>query len=91
MGLPGSSNAQRTANDAGSGRDDQAPLILAKRAMTGEVPKNRQFAHFGMNVILTGMPGSCRLAARIIGLIIIHAIRPAGREKQSDEKRQATQ
>ncbi|WP_255326665.1 MULTISPECIES: hypothetical protein [Rhodanobacter] len=44
-----------------------------------------------MNVILTGMPGSCRLTARIIGLIIIQAIRPAGREKQSDEKRQATQ
>ncbi|MEY2113677.1 MULTISPECIES: hypothetical protein [Rhodanobacter] len=44
-----------------------------------------------MNDILIGMPDSCCLTARISGLISIQAIRPAGREKQSDEKRQATQ
>jgi hypothetical protein len=54
------------------------------------MPKNRQFAHFGMNDILIGLPGSRCLTARIIGLIGIQAIRPTGREKQSDEKQQAT-
>ncbi|WP_267895671.1 hypothetical protein [Rhodanobacter thiooxydans] len=44
-----------------------------------------------MNVIFIRLSDSYPLAARIIGLIIIQAIRPAGREKQSDEKRQATQ
>jgi len=55
MGLPGSSSSQRTVNDAGSGGDDQAPLILANGARAGEVLKDRHLAHFGMNDILTGM------------------------------------
>ena len=91
MGLPGSSNAQRTANDAASGRDDQALLMLGKDAVAGEVPKNQQFAHFQMNVIFIRLPGCRPLAARIVGLILIQVARPAGWEKQSDEKRQATQ
>ena len=53
--------------------------------------KNQQFAHFQMNVIFIRLSGDRRLAARIVGLILIQVARPAGREKQSDEKRQATQ
>lgn len=83
----GSSNVQRTTNDAGSGREDQA----LKGIKASEALKNQQFAHFQMNVIFIRLPGSHPLAARIIGLILIQVARPAGWEKQSDEKRQATQ
>jgi hypothetical protein len=91
MGLPDSSNARRAANDAASGRDDQALVVPARAPERVEVLKNQQFAHFQMNVIFIRLPGSHPLAARIIGLILIQVARPAGWEKQSDEKRQATQ
>jgi hypothetical protein len=65
--------------------------MLAEGAVAGEVPKNQQFAHFRMNVIFIRLPGNRPLAARIAGLILIQVARPAGWEKQSDEKRQATQ
>jgi hypothetical protein len=55
------------------------------------VSKNQQFAQFQMNAIFIRLPGSHPLAARIAGLILIQVARPAGWEKQSDEKRQATQ
>jgi hypothetical protein len=44
-----------------------------------------------MNVIFIRLPGGRPLAARIVGLILIQVARPVGWEKQSDEKRQATQ
>ena len=65
--------------------------MLARALGRVEVLKNQQFAHFQMNVIFIRLPGSYPLAARIIGLILIQVARPAGWEKQSDEKRQATQ
>jgi hypothetical protein len=81
VSLRGDPSAERAANNAGSGPDDQAPTVFTRLVERGKMLKKRQFAHFEMNVIRTCMPGSCRLTARIAGLIITQATRPAGWEK----------